>query len=254
MKKLTTLAKRNRAGVVTVRNENGNLVTAKIPLDRSMLGMIATNGIIHNGEYRRDGWIYLNNIPVRKWHGKVNGIRLWEPKLENMTYLHFLLKRTVKVCDEKWNKTRAVIHELWGEHKQGDNVIAHAYPVHHLKDNEHKNDHWEYSIHDDGYGYGVSFGFQWTDGKPKKLINHKLGQQLYELEHRMQDLNGRVHKTRTVFYESMKKSLPKATENKVICLQFGEDTYWFFTKSTGPKVHWWEMFDDRYQFEVKKIV
>ena len=256
MKKPTILAKRNKAGVVTVRNGSGNLVTAKIPNDRSMLGMLSTNGIIPGGEYRKDGWVYLNDTPVRKWHIRLGAgsIRVWEPKLENLSYLYFLLKRVVRIRDDQWNETRKVIRELWGDHKQGDEVIAHAYPVHHLKGAVHKDDHWEYSIHDYGWGYGLSFGFQWTKGNPKTLVNHKLGQQLYELEHRSHDLNSRVCKVRNVFYDAMTRSLPKATENKVMCLQFGEDTYWFFTKSTGPNIHWWEMFDDQYKFEVKKIV
>ena len=102
----------------------------------------------------------------------------------------------------------------------------------------------------------LSFYFQWIDdGPPKKILNQELGQRLYEEERRWMDsCLKRSWKARSVFYEAMKRSLPKATESKVICLQFGEDSFWFYTVNKGPQCHWWEMFDDRYKFEMRRIV
>ncbi len=250
------IANRNKKGVVTI-NTGKETVTATIPPTRSMIGMIGVNGLIPNGEYREDGWVYLNNMPVRKWHSTVEGHRLWEPKLNNVIALYKVYKATQAANDKAWENIRVVIQKLWKGHKQGDKVIAHAFPAHHT-DNEINNekndpDWWEYEVHDDGYG--VSFGFHWTNGKPAKLQHPKEGQLLYELERRWWDNTcRRAYLAKTIFYAAMKRSLPKATGNKILSLQFGEDTFWFRTESKGPKIHWWEMFDDRYSFEIKKIL
>ena len=231
--------------------DNGRTVTAQIPQDRSMIGIIATNGLINGGQYREDGWVYYQDVPIRKWHTQIEGHRIWEPRLEDLPNLYRILLKTKAADNAQWKKIQVVIDKLWKQSKGGREVVAHAFPTHHAGQSE---EWWSYNIHDDGFGYGVSFGFRWIP-KPKKLINHKLGQELYELERRWWDNTCRRYNlARTIFYYAMKKSLPKATENTVISLQFGDDTYWFRSQSKGPKIHWWEMFEDRYKFTIKRIV
>lgn len=251
---VTLVAQRNEEGIVQMPSEHG-VLTAKIPQDRSMIGMIGINGIINNGEYREDGWVYLGGQPVRKWHSRVESYRLWEPKLNDLPALYDLHKRTQAANNEAWRRIQVVIDKLWGKHKQGDTVKAHAFPKYHigLPGNVGiKEDYWEFNINN-YYGEGVSFGFNWVV-RPKRLSNPQLGQELYELERRWWDNTcRRAAKVRTVFYEAMKQSLPKATENQVICLQFGEDTFWFYVvmHNNYPV---WNMFNDQYRFEVKRIV
>ena len=233
--------------------DSGRTVTAQVPQDRSMIGIIATNGLISGGVYKEDGWVYYQDIPIRKWHITIEGHRIWEPRLEDLPDLYRIFKKTQAANNVQWKKIQVVIDKLWKGHKSGQKVIAHAQPTHHHDGS--CEDWWEYDIHNDGDGYGLCFGFHWTKGRPKRVINHKLGKQLYDLERRWWDNTcRRVSLARTIFYYAMKKSLPLATENTVISLQFGEDTYWFHSQSKGSKIHWWEMFEDKYKFTIKRIV
>ena len=242
------LAQRSKNGVVTAGN-----ATATIPTNYSMVGMFGTNGIIDGGEYKNDGLVYINNKPAKKWHVSHDGIRLWEPKLNDLPSLYKLYKKTQKANNLEWNNVREVLIKLWSNHKQGDVVRAHVSPTHNFTWNKPSTPWWEYNITDNGDGLG--FSFHWLDEKPKRLINYQLGQELYNMERRWYDTTShRVFKVKCIFYEAMKKSLPTATENKVISLQFGDDTYWFHTNSNGSNYHWWEMFKDSYSFEIKKIL
>jgi hypothetical protein len=246
------MATRNAEGIVTM-----NGATAKIPTNRSMLGMVGMNGFINGGVYKEDGLVYLNGKPVRKWHITVGDYRLWEPKLNDLPSLYRLYKKTQAANHLQWGRIAKVMDELWAlrKSKKDTYVIAHAIPTHHFEWNKDSKPWWEYTVEKATPYEGLGFHFQWVDEKPKKVVNHKLGQRLYEEERRWYDTScKRAYKVRSVFYEAMKRSLPKATEHKVISLQFDEDTFWFYTASKGPHCHWWEMFDDQYKFEIKRIV
>jgi hypothetical protein len=254
MKNALEIASRNSEGCVSVLSQDGTYVTAKVPQDRSMLGIMGVNGIIPGGDYRDDGWVYFNGLPVRKWHSKIDSVRIWEPKMKNLPDLYRLWKRVKTSDHNQWERISDVLSKLWGNHKAGDIVKAHAMPVHNFEWTKTSQPWWEYHIRNI-YGEGLSFGFDWLDKKPKRLSHPDLGQKLYELEWRWWGSGCvRVRKVQTIFYAAMKNSLPKATEDKVIALQFGDDTFWFYSVNKGPKVVWWEQWNDRYAFEMKRIV
>ena len=171
---METIAKRDSDGIVTV-GANGRQITAKIPSDMSMLGMLGINGIIPNGVYKNDGWVYLNNVPVRKWHIHVDTYRVWEPKLKDLPSLYKLWKVVKKANIDQWNRIDIVLKKLWKLRKKNNNsVIAHARPTHGFEWNNNTEPWWVYNIHQSTAGEGLSFSFDWLDEKPKKLINHEL--------------------------------------------------------------------------------
>ena len=255
---MTTIAQRNAEGIVTLSGDDGRTVQAKIPTNRSMLGIIGDNGLIDGGDYRNDGWVYFGGKPLRKWHSTFERVRIWEPKFKDLPSLYRLYKKTQAANEEAWVHISRVLQRLWDKGPRKNNeVIAHVLPSHTFEWHKDTQPWWEYKVHKGVCGEeSLSFSFQWIDeGKPEKLVNHTLGQRLYNFERRWWDNTApRYNKARTIFYESMKRSLPKATENTVLSLQFGEDAYWFYTKSRGPNIHWWEMFDDQYKFTIKRIV
>jgi hypothetical protein len=250
------LMTRNEEGIVHTESDLGT-VTAQIPKNRSALGMIATNGLINGADYKEDSWVYFDGQRIRKWHVMFQGIRVWEPKFSDLNYLYDLYKRTAAANIKAWNAIQAVIQKIWETRAKGaTEAIAHARPSHSFEWPEWKKEKpwWVYNIHNDR-GYGLSFGFDWLDEKPKKLVNHELGEELYRLENRWyRNTCRRSGKVRTIFFEAMLRSLPKVNEDRVICLKFGEDTFWFYTKNHGPNCYWWEMFGDRYKFEVKEML
>lgn len=254
-----TLAQRNEEGIVTMADDDGNTISAKIPTNRSMLGIIGVNGLISGGEYRNDGWVYWNEQPVRKWHTTFERIRIWEPKFDNLPALYRLYKKTRGKNDVAWQNISSVLHQIWKRGPRKNNeVIAHALPTHTFEWNKDTQPWWVFKVHNETHGElkGLSFSFNWIDeGKPDVLVNHDLGQKLYDLERRWWDTTcARASKVRTIFFEAMKRSLPKPTAYKVISMQFGEDTFWFRTEMVQGGYWIWKMFDDQYQFEIKKVI
>ena len=248
------IAERNKSGKVSILTNDGQVATAKVPPDRSMLSVIGVSGIVNGAEYKNDGWVYLNNKPIHKWHVMHNGIRLWEPRLKDLPTLYRQWKQTKTANEKAWDNIIIVLRKLWGNHKVGNAVRAHAIPVHGFKKESNTDPWWEYRI-ENYNGEGLSFSFSWLDKKPKQVLNPILGQKLYELEHRWFYItNKRLSKVQQIFFEAMRKSLPTATENKVISLQFENDSFWFYSVSKGPKCVWWEQFNNRYEFEMKRIV
>lgn len=252
------IASRDENGIVKMASKQG-IVTAQIPLTRSMIGIAATNGIINGAEYREDCWVYIKGKRVRKWHNKFQEIRIWEPKYKDLKALYYLYKKTQAANNAQWERIAKIMHSIWESGPvKNKGVIAHACPTHSFTKNNTIDIEpwWEYTIHNKMFNdKGLSYSFQWLDdGKPKKLVNHKLGQKLYVEEQRMWNTTSkRYNKVKTIFYEAMKRSLPKAEENKVISLQFDKDTFWFYTATNG-ELYWWVMFDDACQFEIKKVL
>ena len=243
------IAQRDSNGVVTTGE-----MSATIPQEYSMIGVLATNGIINGGDYREDGFVYINNKPVKKWHITQGGIRLWQPKLNDLQSLYKLYKKTRKARDLAWNEVREVLKKLWGNNNKDYVVKAHVQPTHKFTIGVSSNPWWEYNIRNDETT-GICYGFDWLDEKPKKLCNPELGQELYNRERRYyHTISSRHGIVRQIFYEAMKKSLPKPTENKAIVLQFDTDNYWFHTDYKMRNFYYWEMFDNNYSFEMKRIV
>ena len=74
--------------------------TAQIPSDISMLSIFANNSFIGDGEYRDDGWVYVNDKPIKKWYKKYEDIRYWEPKLSHIKELQNSYFNVAKVYEE----------------------------------------------------------------------------------------------------------------------------------------------------------
>lgn len=234
-------ATRNEQGFVAVTNDDGRTVTARILCDRSMVSILATSGIVSNGDYRDDGWVYVEDKPIRKWHSRFERITFWEPKMNNLPYLYALYKKTNDKFDAAWKQTVDIMMSIWDKNRPAK---AHTFV---------EGEWWEFEIHDHGYGLGISVNR--LEAPPKKVLHAKAGKKLWHLDGRRGDLSKRCWKAGVIFFEALRRSLPKATiEKKILCLQFKDDTFVFHTVSIHPNYHRWQMFDDKYSLETKKII
>ena len=100
MKKMTTqVLMQRKKNVVEVDG-----LTAKVPDNISMISVFGVNSFIDQGDYKEDGWIYVQNKPVRKWFKKLDDITYWHPILDD---LH-KLKNRLEIIIEGKNETRMV--------------------------------------------------------------------------------------------------------------------------------------------------
>jgi hypothetical protein len=75
----------------TVFSREGSILTiagmqAEIPSDTTALSLLFNNKFISGGKYENDGYIYVDNKPVRKWFKNVENVKVWFPILEDLTY------------------------------------------------------------------------------------------------------------------------------------------------------------------------
>lgn len=255
---MSKILHRNGDGNVDIKTEEGT-IHFHVPDNRSALGVLGYNAVYPNGDYREDGWVYIDDKPVRKWFVNVERVRVWEPRLTDLNSLYTLYKRAEKSLEQHWSELADILAKIWAKAGKGTEVVkAHCIPTHNFKWDSDSQPWWEFSIrqyrHEDGKE-GNSFSFDWLDEKPKRVLNRKLGEALYKMEQYVfGGPSPRFAKVRDVFYAAMKRSLPRATESKVICLKFGEESFWFYTVKTSGGGFQWNMFDDRFKFEIRDIL
>jgi hypothetical protein len=137
-------------------------------------------------------------------------------------------------------------------------AFAHVKPTYHLGLPGNisyfgsKDVWWEFNIH--SYeGKGPTLGWKWLEERPKKLKNPNQGELLYKLDRRRESLGIRAWKSRVIFYEAMRRALPKVKEYKIFTYKFSDDCFIFYTQPHNGYLKW-IMFDNNYKMEVKRII
>jgi hypothetical protein len=251
------LLERTKDGVTNISDKNGGTFQIKVPENRSALSVVGFNTVWSSGDYREDGWVYIDDKPVHKWFVHINGVRVWEPRLTDLNHLYKLFKKVKNANTKHWNKIEDILKQLWSKAgKRTTEIKAHCIPTHKFEWYDDTQPWWVFKVQpfnrDDGTE-ALSFSFDWLDTKPEKVLNRKLGEALYQAEqYWWGSTSPRLGKVRSVFYTAMKRTLPEAIDEKVICMKFDEDTFWFYTKRTQYGFQW-EMFDDVYKFEIKDM-
>ena len=160
---------------VQINTECGHPVTVKVPNDRSMLSLFSENNSFNDGEvYAKDGYVYLNKKKLRKWFGARSGWNsFWPPLLDQVPRLENTYQRLSKRNNAIWRKLWDIVEQLaatsptkkneWQAHGK----TSHRWRLYTVSRGAHSRNPNE-----------LSFGFEWLDKKPTKLIQPKLGQQL----------------------------------------------------------------------------
>jgi hypothetical protein len=193
--------------------------TATVPSTVSMLSVFGLNSFIPSGDYRDDGWIYIKNKPVKKWFKTANNVTVWFPILED---IHKLQDRYLEAC----KKCKDYLPKYSSAYKQLEKVgQAHAKVAHKYSGD---GDPWWLYTSEKYPGYkGISW--DWVE-TPKKLINLETGNAYYKASKRLEQLNGRKWKFRTVLEYAIfgKVCAIKADSiGQVLQFKVGKKIYWF---------------------------
>ncbi len=193
---------------------NGTL-KATIPDDISMLSVFTMNDFIHGGNYRDDGWIYVDNKPIRKWFRKVDSVLLWFPKLRDLIYLQDKYDWIYRVYRKYNQEVYRPIAERLIKAKG-----AHARVTHKYKGNN--DPWWFFTASEEGIGW------DWVD-TPAKPKNLALGDEYYRKSHRGDQLGSRVYLFRRVLEQAIASHVSKikGNEGQILQFQLGEKIYWF---------------------------
>lgn len=174
-----------------------------VPTDRSTLSVLAnedTKKMMEGDTYREDGFVYHNDVRLRKWFAYRQGWNhYWEPIINQLSRLESLYYQLSLREQKKWKKISGILAEIvasdkttsqWGEEKH----CAHAKVSH--TGNYHKPGWWVYWVSPSTFvsGPGLCFSFDWLDKEPEEKINLELGQDLYRLSFRSGNFIGRLDK------------------------------------------------------------
>ena len=197
-----------------------------MPKDTTALSMLANNQLINNGEYKEDGWIYVDGKRVKKWFKQYypdmnNTVRLWPPVLDDLQKLETRYVNMISRTNKFYNETyKPLFNKLLQVGK------AHAEPIY-----NHKRDGkwWLYKMksHND-FDY---ISFDWVDA-PSKPLNHELGQQYYLTEHRLYKYYSYNAKFRGIMAVAIDRFLDKNCSDRrkadaVLRLSINDRDYWY---------------------------
>ena len=167
---------RNESGQVNVNNKHA----FRVPKNRSVFAVFGQLGSNSNEfDFCEDGWVRNKlGVKIKRWGGKVNGVRVNISKQGDIKYLCALHRKIKERGKKERSKLKLILQkivDLGGE--------AHAIPTHIAAKKDLKNSCWMYKV-ENTKEYGRVFGFEWQKFKTKdSLVNLDLGQQLYHQEH-----------------------------------------------------------------------
>lgn len=209
----------------TIMERRGNVVTdadgmtSTIPSDVSMLSIFARNPFFNEGDYREDGFIYVDGKPVKKWFKKIEDVTIWFPILDGARKLQDRFYKVKQVyTDYLKNEYAEVCKQLLKVKK------AHAYVTHEF-DGTYAP-WWLYKVSKWGDHEGISF--DWVD-TPKNPINLDIGNAYYKADQRLMQIGARVHKFRSILHYAIKAEAYKikGESGDILQLKVGDKTYWF---------------------------
>lgn len=190
-------------------------------------------------EYRKDGWIYINNKPIKKWFrncyspdGNSGGVRIWEPILSDVSALEArrwrMKERKDRFYNEIWKPAYDAVIEA-GE--------AYAKPVHEFT-GELK--WWRYYRTDyENWPAGLSWDWAEDPGKPK---NFEIGQLYYNLDRQIE----RYYKYVDLFNIVLESAIYKYLQGEhsperagiTFRLVLNGRNYWYTSEYVGHAIEW----------------
>jgi len=85
------------------------MISCTIPSNRTALGLLGTNRANDGDDFREDGWVYNEEVQMRKWFGNVDDSkhrRIWLPKLLDLVTLEAtrwrVYERSKRIIDRSW--------------------------------------------------------------------------------------------------------------------------------------------------------
>ena len=226
------------------RNEKGTVqvdgkAVCTVPADRSMLSVFDGNSsVLVGGDYRTDGWIYLDGKRMKKYLVRQEGVRFWEPVKKDIAKLEArywkVLEYARKHFVETWRPAAEALVKVKKAHVKVEE-LAKSQNI----------DPWRLyngrPTTDSDWG-GISFDWVPT---PKKPVHLKIGTTYYNVSNRQDELWGRVSKFRKILELAIggllfsKEHRPTTREfGRTLKLTINGRIYWYTCVSQG--VAWWQ--------------
>ena len=160
----------------------GGKTTFKLPSDTSVLAVIG-NPINQGEDFRDDGYVYKKNKRLRKWFTHRQGWNhFWRPTLLQISRIEALYMKASARYNKKWEKIVDVWKKIFATKKRKDKHGRTA-AIAHFQDEKG----WGSFFIREDKEYGLCSSWDWLKEKPKRLINHELGNKLWKMQDQMNE-------------------------------------------------------------------
>lgn len=171
--------------------QSANMISCKLPTDRSALSIIGTNRIEQSDVFAPDYWVYDDfGNKKRKWFCSIEGVKLlWRPNLERIARIEGLRFKLAIMATRLWEKE--IVPLLREIIESGE--VTHTFPT------SQPNVFCEYKVQN--RNGSPSYNISWV----KKCSYNKssiFGQKLYCLDLKLERFNKRHYKARMVLNEA----------------------------------------------------
>jgi hypothetical protein len=192
--------------------------TATIPEDITALSILSNNSFVPKGEYRDDGYIYVDNKPVKKWFKSIEQIRVWFPVLEDIKNLQRRYKSVKEKYTKYWLTVNKPAYEAVVKVKKAHAKITHKYSGSY-------DPWWLYESKKWGYS-GISF--DWVK-EPENPVNLEIGNEYYRSTQRLEQLGGRVSMFRNVLMSALNSKVYKIKGEcgELLQVKVLDTVYWY---------------------------
>lgn len=166
------------------------MIEFQIPNDISVLSMIH-NCPQDNEDFQKDGWVYVNGKPVRKWFIYLDGqrIRCWEPKLSDLSFCEAKRWKAVQYQKRQfeglWESVTKKVKEIGGD------LCCRLH-----------DGFARIRCYENEYGQDV-IGWNWEDENCQSVFNQELGDTYFAVEKRTREINERRRWFGLVFMRSL---------------------------------------------------
>lgn len=162
----------------------------QLPDDVTALSLLGVNSVQDGDDFQKDGWVYRDGKPVRKWFIRLScddQERIWEPKFENVVLLE---AKRWKYYERAMRLTLPTYQELDQQCKKAKKFGGYA------KFSEKSEGLVEFSC-----GL-VGTSWSWVDKKPNN-INQELVDKYFSVEKRNREVWHRYHLFDKAFQEGI---------------------------------------------------
>jgi hypothetical protein len=248
----------NNMGVVDLLPDSDQHIQVAVPNDRSFLSLVGNNRFAHGDQFCKDGWVYQNGKPYRKWFGNLYFERggqpigrIWEPKLKDVAAIEALRWKAIQYVKEWQEKCfmpayRAVVAVckkketiLHARVTDGSDIIWCKYRFFRDRDSPYKTEDWP-----------CSYSHDWLREKVRNPKHVEIAQRFYEVDQHCMTMWKRRDVFLAAFEMAMfqwmkdnRKNLPEPHIEKTLQVEINGRFYWYQSYLTRSgwfwqKLHW----------------
>jgi hypothetical protein len=193
-----------------------------------VLSALGPNTIVSDAVYASDGYVYHNGCRVKRWLSYVSGRLIWPPHINDIRFLYRIYSKCKSRLEELFKKRKKLLEMM----KRSGITIAYCKPTHKFKKDPGGVNWWRYEIS------GYTYTYCWVK-RPSKPLNVDWGDELYELQSKIDRSRKRLQFVSDFFHNELKNRLPDIDKpGRIVVLKIYNSKFTFISMEEKFRVSW----------------